>query len=745
MSNALVLGSLVWFDGNAGYLLPGKLSAFVGQDVKVQHEEDGQLHTVRANAVLPRQELGTHGVDDMIKMDDLHVGSILYNIRKRYRQDQIYTYIGSILVAVNPYMQYDIYGPDAVHKYCATSTRSHPPHIFALGNAAYQTMLRTEHKQAIIISGESGAGKTESNRLLVEFLAAVSQTHGSLVTKQIVEATPLLESFGNAKTMKNDNSSRFGKYLEIFYDGDGKISGGRVSEYLLERSRIVGQANGERNYHIFYEMLCGLPEEQKQKFSLTTAADFMYLNQGKASVIPNRKEEFHFQQVIKAMHILGISENEKDAIFKILAIILHLGNVDFGKTEASGQEAAVIMGQTEVSLVSHLLGLKVQDLVVCLTHKETEVGGSKVRSPRSINQAIDARDALAKEIYSHLFGWLISRVNDIVYSGKKQTSIAVLDIFGFEDFETNSFEQMCINFANETLQFFFNQFVFRMEQDEYATEHIRWTNLPFFDNQPRLDLLAKPPHGLIHILADTTGFPRADDLTFLNKCHFHHELNKFYQKPKTPKPEFAICHYAGTVWYQVTGFLEKNRDGLKPDLEDLISSCGSKFIQELFPELQNEEFSIKRLKLPSQPKNSLRLPLNQKKKPTVCGKFNDSLIKLVVAMKSCNPFFVRCIKPNSTKTAGKFEIPLVVEQLRYCGIVETVKIRKAGYPIRYLYADFIKMYSCLSSHLDLGSPNPRENVSRILHLIERVEPASYQFGKTKVSCVKLNWLLNYTF
>ncbi|XP_078347643.1 unconventional myosin-XV-like isoform X3 [Oculina patagonica] len=724
-------GSLVWFDGNVGYLLPGKLLSFVGQDVKVQHEADGQVHIVRANAVLPRQELDVHGVDNMIKMDDLHVGSILYNIRKRYRQDQIYTYIGSILVAVNPYMPYDIYGPDAVQKYFATSTKSHPPHLFAIGNAAYQTMLRTENKQAIIISGETGAGKTESSRLLVEFLAAVNQTDGRLVTKQIVEATPLLESFGNAKTMKNDNSSRFGKYLEIFYDSHGKIAGGRISEYLLERSRIVGQANGERNYHIFYEMLCGLPEEQKEKLNLTTATDFMYLNQGKACVIPNRKEVFYFQQVVEAMDVLGISENEKEAIFKVLALILHLGNVDFGRTEASGQEAAVIMGQTEVMLVSQLLGLEIQDLVVCLTHKETVAGGQKVKSPRSINQAVDARDALAKELYTHLFGWLISKVNDIMYSGKKQTSIAVLDIFGFEDFEKNSFEQLCINFANETLQFFFNQFVFRMEQDEYSSEHIRWTKIPFFDNQPRLDLLAKPPHGLIHILAETTAFPKADDLSFLDKCHHHHEQNKFYEKPKMSTPEFAICHYAGTVWYQATGFLEKNRDGLKPDLEDLISSCGNEFIQDLFPELQSAELSIKGLKLPSQRKNSLRLPLTQKKKPTVCGKFNDSLIKLVVAMKSCNPFFVRCIKPNSTKAAGKFEIPLVIEQLRYCGIVETVKIRKAGYPVRHLYADFIKRYSCLSSHVDLTSTNPRENTSRILKLVE-FEPESYQFGKTKV-------------
>ncbi|KAJ7340290.1 hypothetical protein OS493_003023 [Desmophyllum pertusum] len=486
--------------------------------------------------------------------------------------------------------------------------------------------------------------------------------------------------------MKNDNSSRFGKYLEIFYDSEGKIAGGRVSEYLLERSRIVGQANGERNYHIFYEMLCGLSEEQKQKLSLTSATDFMYLNQGKASVIPNRKEEFYFEQVIKAMDILGISENEKEAIFKVLAVILHLGNVDFGKTEASGQEAAVIMGQNR----SH----------GCIS----AAGGSKVRSPRSIDQAVDARDALAKEIYSHLFGWLISRVNNIVFKGKQQTSIAVLDIFGFEDFEVNSFEQLCINFANETLQFFFNQFVFRMEQDEYASENIRWADVPFFDNQPRLDLLAKPPYGLIHILADATGFPK-DDLSFLDKCHHHHGQNKFYENPKTQKPEFAICHYAGTVCYQAAGFLEKNRDGLKPDLEDLISSCGNKFIQEIFPELQ-------------------------KKKPTVCGKFNDSLIKLVVAMKSCNPSFIRCIKTKQLQ--GKFEIPLVVEQLRYCGIVETVKIRKAGYPIRYGYADFIKRYRCLSSQLDLSSTNPTVNATRILKLSDKVEPESFQFGKTKV-------------
>lgn len=733
MSSAVVkVGSLVWFYGNVGYLLPGKIVSFAGKDVRVQHELTGDLHVVRNNGIIPRQEVGVHGMDDMTKMDDLHVGSILYNIRKRYRQDQIYTYIGSILVAVNPYMQYGIYGPDAVRRYSAVSTTSQPPHIYAIGNAAYQSLLRTEHKQAIIISGESGAGKTESTRLLVEFLAADNQGDGSLVTKQVVEATPLLESFGNAKTVKNDNSSRFGKYLEIYYDSFGKITGGRISEYLLERSRIVGQAPGERNYHIFYEMLSGLTDQQKQKFNLTTADDFAYLNLGNASVIPQREEDAHFHQVLKAMDILGLSGSEKEAIFKVLSLILHLGNVNFGKTEASGQEAAVIIGQLQFMTVSQLIGLEMQQLVVPLTYKETTAGGSTIRSPRSRDQAIDTRDALAKELYSHLFAWLIGKVNSTVFKGKQHLSIGVLDIFGFEDFERNSFEQLCINFANETLQFFFNQFVFRMEQDEYASEDIQWTGVQFFDNQPRLDLLAKPPYGLIHILADATGFPKADDYSFLEKCHHHHEQNKFYGKPKTPKPEFAVLHYAGTVWYKVAGFLEKNRDGLRPDLEDLIARSGNQFIQELFPELQSAELTIQGLKLPSQPRNSLRMPMGPKKRPTVCGKFNESLIKLVVAMKSCNPLFVRCIKPNNTKVPGLFDTALVVEQLRYGGIVETVNIRKAGYPIRYTYADFIKRYQYLSSKLDLSSANPRENVARIFNIIDRIQADSYQFGKTKI-------------
>lgn len=731
MSNLIRVGSLVWFDANVGYLLPGKVLSIAGKDVRVQHELTGDLHTVRGNGIIPRQEVGVHGMDDMIKMDDLHVGSILYNIRERYRQDQIYTYIGSILLAVNPYMQYRIYGPDAVKRYSRVSTASEPPHIYAIANAAFQSLLRTDHKQAIVISGESGAGKTESARLLIEFLAA-NQADGSLVINQIVEATPLLESFGNAKTVKNDNSSRFGKYFEIYYDSFGKICGGRISEYLLERSRIVGQAPGERNYHIFYEMMSGLTDQQKQKFGLTTVEEFAYLNQGNATVIPHREEDAYFHQVLKAMDILGISGSEKEAIFKVLSIVLHLGNVNFGKTEASGQEAAVILRQAQVTSVSQLLGVEMQQLDVSLTQKETTAGGSPVRSPRTRYQAIEARDALAKQIYNHLFAWLIGKVNSVIFRGKLPLSIAVLDIFGFENFETNSFEQLCINFANETLQFFFNQFVFRMEQDEYANEGIQWTSVQFFDNQPRLDLLAKPPHGLIHILAEASGFPKADDYSFLEKCHYHHEQSKFYGKPKTPKPEFAVIHYAGTVWYKVAGFLEKNRDGLRPDLEDLIARSGNQFIQELFPELQSAELTTQGLKLPSQPKNSLRLPMGQKKKPTVCGKFNESLIKLVVAMKSCNPFFVRCIKPNNTKVPGLFETALVVEQLRSFGIVETVKVRKTGYPIRYLYGDFLKRYQCLSSKLDLSSPILTENVARVFSIIDRVQADSYQFGRTKV-------------
>ncbi|EDO31924.1 predicted protein, partial [Nematostella vectensis] len=624
-------GTLVWFDGEQGYLLPGFVIGSSGNSVKVQHE------------------------------------------------NSMRTYIGKILLSVNPYKQLDSYTPELVEKYADQAIGRLPPHIFAIGSAAYAEIQKGGAHQVIVISGESGAGKTESTKQLVQYLATANPTKGSLTTEQIVEATPLLESFGNAKTVKNDNSSRFGKYLEIFFDSEGSICGARISEYLLERSRIVGQVRKERNYHIFYEMLAGLPQEKKQQLQLKSAEEHHYLNKGHG-LIQKRCDLAAFSKVISAMEILEISESERDGIFTTLAAVLHLGDAGFYKGLASAHDVAVLRDEHEAEITAHLLGLDAQHLIKALMHKQTEARGEQIFSPRNTEQAIDARDAIAKELYSRVFTWLVNRVNGMVFHGKQRSSIAILDIFGFEDFRINSFEQLCINYANESLQFFFNQFIFKMEQDEYTIEGIPWHEVKYTDNQACLDLMAKPPHGILHLLSDESNFPKATDLSFLEKCHQYHKASKAYVKPKMHVPEFAVSHFAGTVTYKVHGFLDKNRDGLKQDLTDLLCKTNSEVMME-----------IGSLKMPRENrKNSLKAPPNSIQKSTVCAKFNDSLIRLVVAMKRCNPFFVRCIRPNPDKAPDEFVEKLVLDQIRYCGILETVKIRKTGFPIRIVYPNFVK-------------------------------------------------------
>ncbi|XP_032227086.2 unconventional myosin-XV isoform X2 [Nematostella vectensis] len=433
------------------------------------------------------------------------------------------------------------------------------------------------------------------------------------------------------------------------------------------------------------------------------------------------------------MEILEISESERDGIFTTLAAVLHLGDAGFYKGLASAHDVAVLRDEHEAEITAHLLGLDAQHLIKALMHKQTEARGEQIFSPRNTEQAIDARDAIAKELYSRVFTWLVNRVNGMVFHGKQRSSIAILDIFGFEDFRINSFEQLCINYANESLQFFFNQFIFKMEQDEYTIEGIPWHEVKYTDNQACLDLMAKPPHGILHLLSDESNFPKATDLSFLEKCHQYHKASKAYVKPKMHVPEFAVSHFAGTVTYKVHGFLDKNRDGLKQDLTDLLCKTNSEFIKDLIPDLcEDPEMEIGSLKMPRENrKNSLKAPPNSIQKSTVCAKFNDSLIRLVVAMKRCNPFFVRCIRPNPDKAPDEFVEKLVLDQIRYCGILETVKIRKTGFPIRIVYPNFVKRYRCLTSTIDFDVHTLRENAAKILELVQ-VDKDSYAFGSNKV-------------
>eukprot|EP00118_Oscarella_pearsei_P012382 m.90917 g.90917 ORF g.90917 m.90917 type:complete len:2332 (+) comp36671_c0_seq1:91-7086(+) len=714
------LGKPVWFHVGRDYLVYGvvvKSSSASSESVVVQAEEDGKEYSLDIQAVKAVSDVDpVQGVEDMIQLSDLHQGSLLRNIRKRYQAKQIYTYTGSILVAANPYTQLGMYGKEMVRKYEGQLIGKLPPHIFAIGSAAYANMLKTREDQCVVISGESGAGKTESTKLIMQYMAAINRASSNLTTEQILEASPLLESFGNAKTVRNDNSSRFGKYLEINFNRRGVICGAKTTDYLLEKSRIVSQADGERNYHVFYEILVGLSSEDKRKYGLLEADDYFYLNQGDASEITTKDDENDFGRLVGSMEVLGFTHSEKDAIFRILSAVLHLGNVCFEIAVENGQDASLIQNDDELRAVSALLMGPADGFRLSLTHKLTETRGERFRSPFSIEQALDTRDALAKALYSKLFLWLVRRVNSIVDKVKKEMSVAILDIFGFEDFQVNSFEQTCINYANENLQYYFNQHIFKLEQEEYRREGISWKTIDFNDNQPCLDLIAKKPLGLLHILDDESNFPKATDESFLEKLFHQHSNNTYFEKPRTKKPQFAIQHYAGTVWYTVNGFLDKNRDILRIDLIELLHSSSSLFISSLF----SDDYETAK---------SMQGGGRKRKAPTIASKFHESLAELIGAMSRCHPFFVRCIKPNTSKAPMKFENQLVLDQLRYSGMLETIRIRRAGFPVRLRFEAFAKRYHCLVRGLSASIVDGRA-VS--IQVLESRMDDGYQIGRTKV-------------
>ncbi|KAL8573674.1 hypothetical protein ACOMHN_007227 [Nucella lapillus] len=679
-------------------------------------------------AMTRRDKEAEEGIEDMINIGDLNETTILQNLRTRYGRDHIYTYIGSILVAVNPYRMFNIYGLDMVKRYEGYQLGDLPPHLFAVASSSYSKMVKETQNQVLVISGESGSGKTESTKLVMQYLAAVNRSGSSLITEQILEATPLLESFGNAKTIRNDNSSRFGKYIEVFFNNGG-IVGARTLEYLLEKSRIVTQAPEERNYHVFYEMLEALTDEEKAKYGLQTAPKYFYLNQGGSAVIPGRDDAENFRKLIAAMDILDFTREEQDIIQKILSSVLHIGNVYFKSVQEDSHDRVELGSDAEIRWVSHLLQLSEEWLKQAVTSKVTEARGDRVVSPYNLDQALDARDAMAKALYSRLFTWLVERVNLIICRAEREktTSLAVLDIFGFEDFHHNSFEQLCINYANETLQYFFNQHIFQLEQKEYSKEKIHWQHISFKDNQPTIDLIATKPTGILHILDDECNFPQSRDQSFLEKCHFHHSSNPLYDKPRMSDPEFYIAHYAGRIKYNVLHFLEKNKDTLRSDVVELMCESKNKIIAQMFSDLRDRQIT-KTLS-----KTTGRYVTLKPRTPTVAASFNESLLSLIDTMSRCHPYFVRCVKPNTRKAPMSFEDEVVMDQLRYTGMLETIRIRKMGYPIRIKFPVFIQRYRCvLRGQVIRQNQLPSDVSAMILATQGPAFKEHYQIGATKV-------------
>ncbi|CAH0724960.1 unnamed protein product, partial [Brenthis ino] len=530
---------------------------------------------------------------DLCQLPELNEQTLLDNLRARFAAGYIYTYVGSILIALNPFKFYPIYNPKYVKLYQNKRIGSSlPPHIFAVADAAYHCMLRERTNQCIVISGESGSGKTESTNFLLHHLTALSQkgSHGSGVEQTILSAGPVLEAFGNAKTAHNNNSSRFGKFIQVNYKENGMVHGAVVQKYLLEKSRICSQGRNERNYHVFYYLLAGASEQEKEQLHLLSVDKYNYLSKTGCSVVPGVDEQYEFSRLKQSMDMVGFTLDKQRRLFAVLSAVLLLGNVEFQPQRKSyhHDEAVGVRNPEVVSLISSLLRVKQETLLAALTSKRARASGETLVINYRLPEAIATRDAMAKCLYGALFDWIVMQVNHALLS-KKDTlrehqghSIGVLDIFGFEDFgPSNSFEQLCINYANEHLQYYFNQHVFKYEQEEYRREGIRWTDIGFSDNTGCLQLIEGKPGGLLCLLDDQCNFPWATNETLLQKFNSVHEDNQFYEKPQRREPAFVVKHYAGKVKYQVTAMREKNLDLMRQDIVSVLKNSSLAFVREL--------------------------------------------------------------------------------------------------------------------------------------------------------------------
>ncbi|XP_041077515.1 unconventional myosin-XV-like [Polyodon spathula] len=660
-------------------------------------------------------------VEDLCLLEEVCESAVLLNLKKRFHRDSIYTYIGNILLSVNPFKLLSIYSEELRQQYQGKELNHNLPHVFAIADAAYCQSQISDQEQCIIISGQSGSGKTEAAKLIIQYLSTVYQGEQEGV-RQPTEVLPVLDSFGNAKTTLNDNSSRFGKYLHI-HIRHAEVVGTSLSQYLLEKSRVVFQAQGERSYHVFYEMLKGLSDMQKQELYLQEPETYFYLNQGGACELKGKEDAEDFLVLLKCLETIGLSEDQLTTIWSILSSILQLGNICFSSYERDSYELAMIFSDTETRIIGTLLQVSGEALQNAITYRITETSYDRIYCPLSVESAIDARDSIAKALYLVLFDWLLERINEWLIPKEMDSTVGIVDIYGFEDLGVNSFEQLCINYANEQLQHFVNKAVISHEQEEYSLEQIEWFPVHLPDCQSCLEMISARPHGILRILDDQTSLPQATDHTFLQKCHYHHGNSPFYTKPKIPLPVFTVQHYAGAVTYQVHKFLTKNHDQFRPEVVELFSCSRLKMVSSLFKKVQQGYLQQKEF--------GSRGKGHRHHAPTVAARFQQSLSELTARLERCKTSFVRCLKPNHKKLPGIFDVDYVTLQLRHAGILETIHIRKEGYPIRIPFQYFISRYGPLLSRQHSNLPE-RDQCALILERLSGRSPDHYQLGLSKV-------------
>ncbi|XP_044201769.1 myosin-10 isoform X1 [Thunnus albacares] len=776
---------LVWIPSERNGFEAASICQERGDEVVVELAENGKKAVVNKDDIQKMNPPKFSKVEDMAELTCLNEASVLHNLKDRYYSGLIYTYSGLFCVVINPYKNLPIYSENIIEMYRGKKRHEMPPHIYAISESAYRCMLQDREDQSILCTGESGAGKTENTKKVIQYLAHVASSHkgrrdhnippespkpvklqmqnavsGPLfygeLERQLLQANPILESFGNAKTVKNDNSSRFGKFIRINFDVTGYIVGANIETYLLEKSRAIRQAKDERTFHVFYQLLAGAGEHLKSDLLLEGFNNYRFLSNGNIP-IPGQQDKDNFQETMDAMHIMSFSHEEILAMLKVVSSVLQFGNIVFKKERNTDQ--ASMPDNTAAQKLCHLLGMNVMEFTRAILSPRIKVGRDYVQKAQTKEQADFAVEALAKATYERLFRWLVHRINRALDRTKRQGAsfIGILDIAGFEIFQLNSFEQMCINYTNEKLQQLFNHTMFILEQEEYQREGIEWSFIDFgLDLQPCIDLIERPanPPGVLALLDEECWFPKATDKTFIDKLIQEQGTHSKFQKPRQlkDKADFCIIHYAGRVDYKADEWLMKNMDPLNDNVATLLHQSTDKFVGELWKDeiqtIQRASFydNVTSLDEPAVDRivgldqvagmNETAFGSTYKTKKgmfrTVGQLYKESLTKLMATLRNTNPNFVRCIIPNHEKRAGKLEPHLVLDQLRCNGVLEGIRICRQGFPNRIVFQEFRQRYEILTPNaIPKGFMDGKQACERMIQALE-LDPNLFRIGQSKI-------------
>ncbi|XP_062279302.1 myosin-10 [Scomber scombrus] len=742
---------LVWVPSEKHGFESASIREERGDEVEVELTDSQRRVTLSREEVQRMNPPRFSKVEDMADLTCLNEASVLHNLRERYFSGLIYTYSGLFCVVVNPYKNLPIYTESIVEMYRGKKRHEMPPHIYAISEAAYRSMLQDREDQAILCTGESGAGKTENTKKVIQYLAHVASSHkvstlgrnkealqGEL-ERQLLQANPILEAFGNAKTVKNDNSSRFGKFIRINFDVAGYIVGANIETYLLEKSRATRQAKDERTFHIFYQMLCGASEDTRADLLLGTADEYRFLSGGSIPV-PGQSDSENFTQTMDSMAIMGFTPEELLSMLKVISSVLQFGNISF--TKEKNQDQASMPDNTAAQKLCHLLGINVLEFTRAILTPRIKVGREYVQKAQTKEQADFAVEALAKATYERLFRWLVHRINRALDRRQRQGAsfIGILDIAGFEIFQLNSFEQLCINYTNEKLQQLFNHTMFILEQEEYQREGIEWNFIDFgLDLQPCIDLIERPAHppGVLALLDEECWFPRATDRSFVDKLSGEQGTHPKFFKSKQPRGEadFSIIHYAGKVDYKADDWLIKNMDPLNDNVASLLHQSSDHFVSELWKEVDR----IVGLDQVSSGDNSGSIPFGAAGLKTKKGMFRtvgqlykESLAKLMATLRNTNPNFLRCIIPNHEKRAGKLSPNLVLDQLRCNGVLEGIRICRQGFPNRIPFQEFRQRYEILTPNAIPRTFMDGKQASELMISALELDHNLFRVGQSKV-------------